>query len=148
MKLSELTKITKTQKKRGGQGEGSGRGKTAGRGTKGQNARSGVPIYFEGGALPLTKRLPFMRGKGRNDSFRATPVVVNIGMLQPLPKDSIVDIATLVKYNIVKQDQAERNGVKILADGAVTTSLTIALPISKSAKEKIEKAGGKIAEAH
>ena len=69
MNLNQLPKIKKTSKKRLGQGHGSGKVKTSGRGTKGQKARNKVPMYFEGGALPLIKRLPYRRGKGRNKSF-------------------------------------------------------------------------------
>ena len=70
MKLESLPKTTERRKKRLGLGHGSGRGKTAGRGTKGQRARGKIPISFEGGAIPLIKRLPFMRGKGKNKSFK------------------------------------------------------------------------------
>ena len=69
MKLENLTKVTDRKKKRLGQGHGSGRGKTGGRGTKGQKARGKVSLTFEGGALPLIKRLPFHRGKGKNKVF-------------------------------------------------------------------------------
>jgi len=78
MNLSHIGKLKTKKKKRVGQGHGSGRGKTAGRGTKGQKARSKVAIYFEGGALPLTKRLPFLRGKGRNRSLQDKKFVVNV----------------------------------------------------------------------
>lgn len=144
MTLANLPKIKGKSKKRLGQGHGSGRVKTAGRGTKGQHARNKVPIHFEGGALPLTKRIPYLRGKGRNKSFRPTPLIVNLKYLDSLPKNSIVDLDLLIKNKIVKEADAKKFGVKILGDGDVTQAITVKLPISKSAATKIEKAGGKI----
>lgn len=144
MELYSLTKITKASRKRLGQGHGSGRGKTAGRGTKGQKARSKIPIDFEGGALPLIKRLPFMRGKGRNKLFKKKPIVINVRALSLLKKDTIVDIGSLVKNNIVIEEDAKTYGVKILGDGELTVPLTVKLPVSKNAGLKIEKAGGKV----
>jgi large subunit ribosomal protein L15 len=144
MSLNNLKKITKRSKKRLGQGHGSGKVKTSGRGTKGQHARNTVPQRFEGGALPLTKRLPYLRGKGRNKSFRKTPLVVNIKYLNNFPKSQIVDIDTLIKNRIVKEKDAREFGVKILGDGEINQALTVKVPVSKSAAQKIEKAGGKI----
>jgi large subunit ribosomal protein L15 len=91
MKLENLPRITKSKKKRVGRGHGSGRGKTAGRGTRGQKARNKIPLYFEGGALPLTKRLPFLRGKSRNKSFRRKLLVVNLEALNFLKKNTVSD---------------------------------------------------------
>lgn len=144
MNLNTLGKTNKTSKKRLGQGHGSGRGKTAGRGTKGQKARGKIPLQFEGGALPLIKRLPFQRGKGRNKSFKARPVVFNVNALNLLPKNSIVDIDMLIKHHIIRAADAKSSGVKILGDGELTVSLTVKVPVSKGAAKKIEKAGGTI----
>jgi len=144
MKLSSLTKITKTRKKRLGQGHGSGRGKTAGRGTKGQKARRNIPLTFEGGALTLIKRLPFMKGKGKNKSFKNGPIVVNVKVLNLLKKDTIVDVESLIENKIVDSDYAKKYGVKILGDGKLAVSLTVKLPVSKGAAKKILAAGGKI----
>ena len=144
MELYSLTKITKRSQKRLGQGHGSGRGKTAGRGTRGQKARNKIPIDFEGGALPLIKRLPFMRGRGKNKTFRKKPIVVNLKALNLLKKDSVVDLQTLIKNKIVREKDAKMYGVKILGDGEILIPLTIKLPISKRASAKVEKAGGKI----
>ncbi len=143
MKLSSLTKITKKGQKRLGQGHGSGRGKTAGRGTKGQNARSSRPLSFEGGALTLIKRLPFMRGKSKNKSFKKQPIVVSISRLNLFGKDTVVDVKFLIDQKIVNQD-ARKYGVKILGDGELSSSLIVKLPVSKEALKKIEKAGGKV----
>ncbi|HYM65370.1 MAG TPA: 50S ribosomal protein L15 [Candidatus Sulfotelmatobacter sp.] len=144
MNLNSLTKIKGKQKRRLGQGHGSGRVKTSGRGTKGQNARSSRSLSFEGGALPLIKRLPFRRGKERNKVFKKKPIVINIKVLELLKVGSIVDLKTLVSSNIVKENEAKEYGVKILGDGQIKKALTIKLPISKKAAKKIEKAGGKV----
>jgi len=143
MNLENLEKTTESKKKRLGQGHGSGRGKTAGRGTKGQKARGKIPISFEGGALPLIKRLPFLRGKGKNKAFRKH-IIVNLKSLNLLKKDSVVDLRTLIKNKIIREKDAKTYGVKILGDGEALTPLTIRLPISKGASAKVEKAGGKI----
>lgn len=144
MKLSNLSKIKNKSRRRVGRGFGSGRGKTGGRGTRGQKARNKIPLSFEGGALPLIKRLPFRRGKGRNKVFKKKPVIVNIKALNLLKKNSIVDLKVLIDNNIVDQNDAKNYGVKILGDGEIKIPLTIKLPISKNAVKKIEKAGGKI----
>ncbi len=144
MNLNSLSKITTKPKRRLGQGHGSGRVKTSGRGTKGQNARSNRSLSFEGGALPLIKRLPFRRGKDRNHSYKKTPVIVNIKALELLKAGTIVDIKTLVDAKIVSKDDANEYGVKILGDGKLTKSYIIKLPISKKAAEKIKKAGGSV----
>lgn len=144
MNLNDLPSITHTPKKRGGQGHGSGRGKTSGRGTKGQKARGKVPLRFEGNQLNFLNRLPFRRGKGRNPSFKAGPLIVNVKVLNLLPKSSLVNLEALVKHKIVKADDAKQYGVKILGDGDLTTELKVALPVSKGAQEKIEKAGGSL----
>lgn len=144
MELSSLTKITKESKKRLGQGHGSGRGKTSGRGTKGQRSRGKIPIGFEGGAVPLIKRLPFMRGKGKNKAFKKKPIILNLKVLNFLTKGSVVDLETLIKNRIVRREDAKVFGVKILGDGELSIPLTIKLPISKRAALKVEKIGGKV----
>lgn len=144
MKLHTLTKTTIKSKKRLGLGHGSGRGKTAGRGTKGQKARGKIPAHFEGGALPLTKRLPFRRGKGKNKVFRKKPMILNIKVLTLFSKGDIVDVQTLIAKKIVDAKHAKEYGVKILGDGEISQALIVKLPTSKSAAAKIVKAGGKI----
>lgn len=144
MNLSTLVPITEKRKRRLGQGHGSGRVKTAGRGTKGQKARRKIPLRFEGGALPLIKRLPFRRGKGRNKSFKNKPIAINVKVLNLLAKNTVVDIEMLIKHHIVDRTDALSYGVKILGDGDITIPLTIKLPISKGAAEKITKAGGNV----
>lgn len=144
MQLHTLIKTTEKREKRRGQGHGSGRVKTAGRGTKGQNARSSRALSFEGGALPLIKRLPFLRGKDRNNTWKASPVVLNVSDLQTLSKGSVVDVKALVSQKLVKEKEVKKNGIKILGDGDITIALTVKVPVSKSAQAKIEKAGGKV----
>jgi large subunit ribosomal protein L15 len=144
MELNNLIKITTKQKRRLGQGHGSGRVKTSGRGTKGQNARSSRPLFFEGGALPLIKRLPFRRGKGRNKAFKKQPIIINVKVLNLLKTNSVVDLESLVSNNIVDSSDAKIYGVKILGDGDLKIALTVKLPTSKGATEKIKKAGGRV----
>lgn len=144
MQLHTLPKTTERKQKRVGRGYGSGKAKTAGRGTKGQKARGKIKLHFEGGALPLIKRMPFLRGKGRNRSLKSKPIVVNVKDLNVLPSNSVVDVATLISKKIVVKD-AETVGVKILGDGELSVSLTIKLPVSKGARQKIEQAGGSVA---
>ena len=144
MNLHDLDKLTAKSKKRVGLGHGSGRGKTAGRGQKGQKARNKVPLYFEGGALPLTKRLPFLRGKGRNKSLKQNAVILNVDALNVFAKGAIVDQESLAKHKLITLDAVKYRGVKILGDGELTVALTVTLPVSKGAAEKISKAGGKV----
>lgn len=144
MNLHNLEKITTKSKRRLGQGHGSGRVKTGGRGTKGQKARNKVPLSFEGGALPLIKRLPFKRGKDKNHSYKNTPLIVNIKALELLKAGSVVDIKSLIAAKIVSEKDANEYGVKILGDGKLTKALTIKLPISKKAALKVKKAGGSV----
>lgn len=142
--MLNLEKTTTKKLRRLGQGHGTGRGKTGGRGQKGQNARSRRALSFEGGALPLIKRLPFRRGKGRNYSLNKKPLIVNLKTLNLLPVKAIVDIDTLIKHNIVVPSDAKKFGVKILGDGEANSAFTIKLPISNLARTKVEKAGGKV----
>lgn len=144
MQLHSLTSITKKTRRRLGQGHGSGRGKTAGRGMKGQKARNSVPLDFEGGALPLIKRMPYLRGKGKNKSLQTKPVIVNLSVLATLPAKTTVDIPTLVKHKLVNEKQAKQLGVKILGNGSLEVALTVTLPVSKGAATKIQQAGGSL----
>jgi large subunit ribosomal protein L15 len=144
MQLHELPKIKTKSLRRLGQGHGSGRGKTSGRGYKGQKVRNTVPLFFEGGALPLRKRLPFLRGKDRNKVFKKQPLVINVKILNLLPAKSVVDVESLIKARIVDGGQAREFGVKILGEGDLSHELTVKLPVSAGAKAKIEQAGGSV----
>ncbi len=143
MQLHSLTQTVEKSKKRLGQGHGSGRVKTSGRGTKGQNARSKRPLQFEGGALPLTKRLPFLRGKDRNKSLKLKPLSINLSMISNLPQNTEITIDSLVKHNLIAKGN-EKRGVKLLAVGEITNAYVVKIPTSKTARVKIEKVGGKI----
>lgn len=142
--LSNLPKSTSRPNKRIGRGQGSGKGKTAGRGTKGQKARGKIKNYFEGGQLPLIKRLPFKRGKNKNKPMGFKPLIVNIKALNFLSQNTEVTLDALIKFNIVNKEDGEKYGIKILGDGEVNKPLIIKLPISHKAQKKIEKAGGKV----
>jgi len=145
VEIHTLKKITKKSSRRLGQGYGSARAKTSGRGTKGQKARTKIKLSFEGGALPLIKRLPMLRGKGRNKSIKKAQIVINISDLNALPAKTVVDAETLVKYNIISRIIMEKKlGIKILGDGSLDKSLTVKLPVSKGARQKIEASGGSV----
>lgn len=144
-KLNSLPKTTTRAKKRVGRGYGSGKGgHTTGRGAKGDLVRGNVPVWFEGGQLPLIRRLPFQRGKNRFGTLKLGPAIVNLKDLQVLPEGSLVNVATLIKAGLVTQRQARERGVKILGDGEIKLSLNVSLPMSKGAEKKIVKAGGKV----
>lgn len=141
MNLNNLPKTKSRGKRRLGQGHGSGRVKTSGRGTKGQKARNKISLSFEGGALPLVKRLPFLRGKGRNASFAPKTIVVNLSDLNNFPKNTIIDEEFLFKNFGIDKNKVR---IKILGEGKIDIPLTVKVPISKKAAAKIEKAGGKL----
>lgn len=143
MELNALPKLTDKRLRRVGRGHGTGRGKTSGRGTKGQKARRKTSLFFEGGALPLIKRLPFLRGRGRNPGLKNAPIAINVEKLNSLPSKSKVNIDSLIKNNIAPKT-AKRVGVKILGGGTITTALTVTVSVSSGARKKIEKAGGTI----
>ena len=128
---------------RKGRGAGSGNGKTAGKGHKGQNARSGggVRVGFEGGQLPLYRKLP---KRGFKNRFAVNYAVVNVEALNKFENGAIVDLEALKAAKLVRK---ELDGVKILGNGELTKTLTVkATVFSATAKEKIEAAGGKIEE--
>lgn len=124
---------------RRGRGHGSGNGKTAGKGHKGQKARSGATRPgFEGGQMPLYRRIPKRGFTNRNSK---TIVGINISALEVFDNDAVVSVETLLEQGIVKNP---RDGVKILGNGELTKKLTVqANAFSKSAVEKIDAVGGK-----
>ena len=124
---------------RRGRGHGSGNGKTAGKGHKGQKARSGATRPgFEGGQMPLYRRIPKRGFTNRNSK---TIVGINIDALEVFDNDAVVSVETLIEQGIVKNP---RDGVKILGNGELTKKLTVqANAFSKNAVEKIEAVGGK-----
>ena len=145
MKLHELSPAYGSAKAsyRKGRGAGSGNGKTAGKGHKGQNARSGggVRVGFEGGQLPLYRKLP---KRGFKNRFAVNYAVVNVADLNKFENGAVVDLEALKAAKLVRK---ELDGVKILGNGELTKTLTVkATVFSATAKEKIEAAGGKIEE--
>ncbi|MFC1488708.1 50S ribosomal protein L15 [Thermodesulfobacteriota bacterium] len=143
MKLNELSppKGSRKSPKRLGRGVGSGKGKTAGRGTKGQNSRSGGGVRpgFEGGQMPIHRRLP---KRGFTNIFRKDFAVINIRDLSRFESGSTVDEVALVREGLVK---GKRDGIKLLGQGEIKYPLKIRInKISKAAREKITAAGGDI----
>ena len=142
MKLNELSPAVGSTKEayRKGRGAGSGNGKTAGRGHKGQKARSGggTRIGFEGGQMPLARRIP---KRGFNNIFAKPLTAVNVIALNRFEDGAVVDAAALIEAGIISECP---NGLKVLGNGDLTKKLTVkAAAFSESAKEKIEQAGGK-----
>ncbi|MBO5447749.1 MAG: 50S ribosomal protein L15 [Ruminococcus sp.] len=142
MKLHELSPAAGSTKevKRKGRGHGSGNGKTAGKGHKGQKARSGGSIRpgFEGGQTALARRIP---KRGFNNIFAVRYATVNVSDLDRFVDGTVVDTELLKASGLIKK---ELDGVKVLGNGELTKNLTVkAAKFSEAAKEKIEKAGGK-----
>lgn len=143
MKLHELSPVPGSTKEnwRRGRGTGSGNGKTGGRGHKGQNARSGGGVRpgFEGGQLPLYRRLP---KRGFTNIFAKNYAIVNVSALDRFEDGAVIDINALISLGIIRR---ELDGLKILGDGEITKKLTVKASVfSAVAKEKIEAAGGKV----
>ena len=142
MNLHELAPVMGSThvNKRKGRGTGTGNGKTAGRGHKGQKARSGgkLRIGFEGGQMPLARRIP---KRGFNNIFAEPLTAVNVAVLDKFEDGAVVDAAALIEKGILRFG---RYGLKVLGNGSVSKKVTVkAAAFSESAKEKIEKAGGK-----
>jgi large subunit ribosomal protein L15 len=148
MRLNELGPVPGSRKdrKRVGRGTGSGQGKTSGRGHKGANARSGAKrnSAYEGGQMPLQRRLPRLKGMARGPHTTARPKIyapVNVGELAELDRDE-VGVEELKAAGVVRRKD---NLVKILGEGEIGRAITVrAHAFSKAAKEKIEAAGGKV----
>ncbi len=142
MKLHELSPAAGSAKAawRKGRGTGSGNGKTAGKGHKGQNARSGGGVRpgFEGGQLPLYRKLP---KRGFNNKFAKVYSIVNVSDLNKFENGATVTLETLVACGLISK---ENDGLKVLGNGSLKKALTVEAKIfSQTAKEKIEAAGGK-----
>ena len=145
MRLGNLSPAegSTTAKKRLGRGIGSGLGKTSGKGHKGQWARSGGGVRpgFEGGRMPLIRRVP---KRGFNNHFKKVYSIVNLSVLDSLEANSVVDMQVLAEKGLIKVIK-DSVGLKVLGNGALTKALTVkASAFSAAAKEAIEKAGGSI----
>ena len=142
MKIHELAPVVGSTQvgKRKGRGPGSGNGKTGGRGHKGQHARSGggVRVGFEGGQMPLARRVP---KRGFNNVFAKPLTAINVAVLNRFEDGAVVDAAALIEKGIIS---ACPYGLKVLSNGNLTKKVTVkAAAFSESAKQKIEQAGGK-----
>ena len=145
MRLGDLSPAmgATTEKKRLGRGIGSGLGKTSGKGHKGQWARSGGGVRpgFEGGQMPLIRRIP---KRGFNNHFRKVYSIVNLSILEGLEANSVVDMEMLNEKGLIKVVKGSI-GLKVLGNGTLTKALTVkAASFSASAKEAIEKVGGTV----
>ena len=142
MKLHELSPVEGSTKPawRKGRGPGSGNGKTAGKGHKGQNARSGGGVRpgFEGGQIPLYRKLP---KRGFNNKFATNYAIVNVSDLNKFEDGAVIDLEALLAAKIIRKPL---DGLKVLGGGEITKKITVkAAVFSATAKEKIEAAGGK-----
>lgn len=134
---------SKKKRKRVGRGDGSGHGGTAGKGHKGQNARSGGKVRsgFEGGQMPLSRRLP---KRGFRNPSRKVIVTINIDQLKKFPEGAVIDEEALVRAGVVKH---KKDGIKVLGKGNIDYPVSLKMNmISRGAREKIEAAGGSIVE--
>ena len=143
MKLHELSPSSKSSKskRRLGRGVGTGRGKTAGRGSKGYNSRSGGGVRpgYEGGQMPIHRRLP---KRGFTNIFRKQIAVINVRDLLKFENGTVVDKTALVKAGLVK---GQKDGIKLLGQGEIKVALNVKInQVSKTAREKIEAAGGTV----
>lgn len=143
--LNELPKVVVRSKKRLGRGLGSGKGgHTSSRGQKGQKSRSTIHPLFEGTKVKksLIQRLPLQRGKGKLKPKFQTKVVITLEQLNTLPDGSVVTLELLRKHGLLTTQKKAK--VKILSQGEINKKLTINMPLSVKASEKIKKAGGMI----
>ena len=145
MKLNDLKPVKGSRKaaRRVGRGPGSGWGKTSARGQKGQNSRSGggTPPGFEGGQMPLQRRLP---KRGFRPMSKKVFALVHLGDLERFEPETLVDIECLMEAGLVKKIH---DGVKVLSDGDITRPIQLKVhKVSQKAKEKVEAAGGRVEE--
>lgn len=139
--MKHLPKIVQRPKKRIGRGHGSGKVKTGGRGTKGQKSRETIQLGFEGGQLSLIKRLPLLRGKGRNKGMGRKNQVISLRTISQFSADSVITLDFLKKHDVIESDAMY---VKVLGDGTLTHAYRIELPCSANAQRAIEHAGGTV----
>lgn len=141
--LEKLKKIVDRGSKRVGRGKRGARGAKSGRGTKGSLKRLKMPLNFEGGTLPMTKRLPMFRGKSKNKSVRVKPLIIDFEILNKFKSGEVVSPSSLVKKGIFDLSEVKTRGVKILSRGELKSKVKVEnIAMSESAKKKIE--GSKI----
>lgn len=145
MELNKLIKVkNKREAKRIGRGESSGKGKTSGKGYKGQKVRGKVRLGFEGGQLPLIKRLPFRRGVGNN--LAAETLTITLEQISVFASGETIDKKALIKSGLLRKSKRPVH-IKLVAKGEINKPLTIHISTSAKAKELIEKAKGKVVSA-
>ena len=142
MKLNELPKLTARKNKRLGHGYGSGKGgHTSSRGQKGQKSRNGVRLSFTGSSWVWFKRLPFMRGKSRFNSF-GKKALINLATLNVFENGAVVSIESLIALKIISKNQATISSVKIVGTGELKKKLNVMVPAALSAQKAILEAKG------
>lgn len=142
MKLHELPKLTTTKNKRLGHGYGSGKGgHTSSRGQKGQKSRNGVRLSFTGSSWVWFKRLPFMRGKSRFNSF-GKKALINLTTLNIFDNGAVVSIESLIQMKLISKNQATISSVKIVGTGTLEKKLIVTVPATTSAQTAILAAKG------
>ena len=142
MLLAELKKSTESSKKRLGRGYGSGvGGHTVGRGQKGQKTRGTMPVWFEGGQLPIVRRTPFIKGKHRFQVINSQPIAINLDFLNKFEDNAVIDAALLSKSLKLNEKESKR-GFKIVATGKLEKPLQIAVLATPGAIKLIEAVKG------
>lgn len=145
MLLSKLPKTNARPAKRLGRGGGSGKGfHTVGRGQKGQKTRGTIPVWFEGGQLPLIRRTPFIRGKRRFKSLSGDAVIVTLKTLNKFKTNQVVDAKAVVETLKINQKWVDKSGIKVVATGKLEKALKVNLPASAAAIKAIKAAGGSV----
>lgn len=143
--FNQLPPVKSKPKRRLGRGYGSQKGgHTSSRGQKGQKSRNKLPIWFEGGQLPLIRRTPFIKGKSRFNSLKPKPVTVTLDELNAFKANSTVDLKSLSTIPRLSSQQLLNQGAKILASGQIKKALIVKVPASKTAAKAIQKAGGRV----
>lgn len=146
MLLSNLPKTTTRSAKRIGRGFGSGKGgHTVGRGQKGQKTRGTIPVWFEGGQLPLIRRTPFVRGKRRFKSLKGETIIITLNTLNKFENGQTVDAKSAVSVLKLHAARVDKQGLKIVATGKLEKALKVNLPASAAAIKAIGAAGGSVA---
>ena len=146
MKLNALPKLSARKNKRLGHGYGSGKGgHTSSRGQKGQKSRNGVRLSFTGSSWVWFKRLPFMRGKSRFNSF-GKKALINLSVLNVFDNGALVSLESLIEKKIISKNQATISAVKIVGTGELKKKLKVIVPATVSAQKAILATGGEYSE--
>lgn len=143
--LNQLPPVKSKPKRRLGRGYGSQKGgHTSSRGQKGQKSRNKLPIWFEGGQLPLIRRTPFIKGKSRFNSLKPKPISITLDELNAFKTNSTVDLKSLSTTLKYSSQKLLNQGAKVLASGQLKKALIVKIPTSKTAAKAIQKAGGRV----